>query len=376
MNNSKHPYEILEGISLYDIKTFLKSHGWKKIIHPNNKWVVFQGPRGDSGNPLEIFLPKSEKFEDCWRRIFDAFNFLSNFYEINPAKLSDTLKGLNKDNFIVRIIETENNAFSIPLELAQREVNGMRDLIVYSACSEKNALPHYDQPLSIGRKMSEKIRFGHTFKGSFGFTVEVPIIGEFKQQDIWDVPIERKILERIVRGFLFTEQAVSESDPEIIVRNYRHGFNSRMCEAIVEIGEVISSPVEVSVSWASNLIPSEDVSDFKPKVLGENEISFLKYAADKLKEVSPQKTLITGRVVNLHSNDPISEDGKRTIVLKYLHEDFGTIDVKIELGIEQYRAAIDAHKSREMIEINGLLERKGSVWYLHAASDLKTLKSI
>ncbi len=376
MKNGKHPYEILEGISLYDIKTFLKSRNWKQILHPNKKWQVFQGPISDTGRPIEIFLPKSEKFEDSWRRIFDTFNFLSNFYEILPENLSDTLKGLNKDNFIVRIVETENNAFSIPLELAKHEVNGMRNLIVYSACSEKNALPHFDQPLSIGRKMSEKIRFGQTFKGSFGFLLELPVIGEFKQEDLWDAPMERRIIERIIRGFLYTEEAVAKNDPEIIVNNYRHGFNSKMCEAIVEIGEVVDSPVEISVSWATNLPPSDDVSDFKPKVLCEDEISLLKYAADKLKEVSPQQVSITGKVVNLHSNDPISEANKRTIVLKYLHETFGTIDVSIELGIEQYITAINAHKSREMIEIKGFLERKGSVWHLNAATDLNTVKSI
>ncbi len=145
---------------------------------------------------------------------------------------------------------------------------------------------------------------------------------------------------------------------------------------MAEIATQTETPVELSVQWASNLSPSQDVSSFQAKLFGDDKISYLKYAAEKLKEVSPEKTLIAGKVVNLHSNDPTSEDGKRTVILKYYHADYGSIDVKIELGISQYLQAIEAHKSRALLQIQGLLQRKGTVWQLEAVSDLKILKNI
>jgi hypothetical protein len=376
MSNIESPYELIKGILLYDLKSFLRSKGWREAPHPNRKLSVFHGPKNDSGVPLELLLPSSENFEDLPKRIYDVFSLLSNLYEVEPSKLSDILKCLNRDKFFVRISPNDNFPFSIPLELAKKEVNGIRNLFVYSACSERNALPHHEHPLAAGYQMAEKIRFGHTFHGSFGFSVESPVVEEFKQQDMFSPPIERRIMERIVRGIQYTNEAVNKKDPEILVTNYRYGFNSRMCEAIVEMGEVLETPVELSVQWASNLPASQDVLDFKSKSFGDDEISYLKYAAEKLKEVSPEKTIITGMVVNLHSNDPISEDGKRTIILKHYHEDYGSIDVKIELGISQYLQAIEAHKSRALLEVQGLLERKGTVWQLEAVSDLKILKSI
>jgi len=345
-----------------------------EVSHPNRKLSVFRGPMCDSGRPLEVFLPRSDKFEDLPERIYDVFSLLSNLYEVDPANLSSTLKGLNIDKFFVRINPDDNSRHSIPLEFAKREVDGLRNLFVYSACSEKNAVPHHEYPLSIGIMMAKKIQFGHTFQGSFGFTVESPVVEEFKQETMFTPPIERRVMERIVRGLQKTNEAVLEKNPDILVSDYHRGFNSRMCEAIVEMGELIEAPVELSVQWASNLAPTEDVSNFKPQILGDEAISYLKYTADKLKEVSPKKSTLLGKVVNLHSNDPTSEDGKRTIILKHYHEDYGYINVKIELGIKQYLQAIEAHKSREFLEIQGILQRKGTVWQLESVSSVKIIK--
>lgn len=373
MSNNQIPDDLTRGISLFDIKSFLRSNGWHEITHPNRKLSVFHGPETDSGVPLELLLPSSNNFEDLTKRIYDSFLLISNLYEIDPSNLASILKGLNTDKFFVKLSPNDNFQYSIPLELAKKEVNGIRNLFLYAACSEKNALPHHEHPSSIGYQMADKIRFGHTFHGSFGFSVESPVVEELKQQNLFSPPIERRVIERIVRGIQSTDKAVHMKDPEILVTNFRYGFNSRMCEAIVEMGEMMETPVELSVRWASNLPPTEDVMDFKSKLIGEEEISYLKYAADKLKEVSPERTLIIGRVINLHSNDPIKEDGKRTIILKHSHEDYGNIDVRIELGISQYLQAIEAHKSRALLEIQGLLERKGSVWQLDAVSEVKLL---
>ncbi|MEN8134004.1 MAG: hypothetical protein ABFS18_00520 [Thermodesulfobacteriota bacterium] len=374
MTEIKSPFELIRGISLFDLKSFLKSKDWKEIVHRNRKLSVFHGPKNDAGVPLELFLPRSDNFEDFDKRMYDVFLLISNLYEIEPSILAGLLKCFNRDNFFIKISPNDKSLSSIPLELAKKEVNGIRNLFVYSACSEKNALPHHNYPSTVGYQMAEKIRFGHTFQGSFGFSIETPVIEEFKQQGLFSPPIERKVIERIVRGIKNTTEAVSKKDPEILVANFSSGFNSRMCEAIVEMGEALEIPVELSVQWATNLPPTEDVSDFKSKTFGDEEISYLKYAAEKLKEVSPEKTLIIGKVVNLHSNDPTSEDGKRTIILKHYHEEYGNIDVRIELGISQYLQAIEAHKSRELLEVQGFLERKGSVWLLEAVSDLKVLK--
>ena len=189
MNITQSPFELVRGISLYDLKSFLRKKGWQEISTPNRNLSVFRGPIGDSGSPLEVFLPRSENFEDFTNRIYYVFSLLSNLYEIEPANFSSILKGLNLDKFFIRITPNDNAPFSIPLELAKKEVNGLRNLFVYGACSEKNALPHHEYPSAIGNQMGEKIRFGHTFQGSFGFSVESPVVEEFKQQGMFSPPI-------------------------------------------------------------------------------------------------------------------------------------------------------------------------------------------
>ena len=369
-------YESVQGVSLFDLKSFLKSKGWKEAFHTNKKLTVFHGPRSDSGVPLEIFLPSTDTYSDLRHRMHDAFMLLSNLYELEPSRLHDLLSCLNHDKFLVRVAPNDHSLNSIPLELAKKEVTGLRNLFLYSACSEQQAIPHHEQPLPLGYKITKKCRFGHTFHGSFGFSVESPIMEESKQLDLFSPPLERRVVERIVRGILNINKAIHEDNPDIIVDNFKTGLNSRMCEALIDMKEELETPVELSVRWASVLPPSNDTSDFKPSLIGDNEISYLKYAAEKLKEVSPERTIIIGMVVNLHSNDPISTDGKRSIILKYQHEGYGSIDVKIELGVDQYRQAIEAHKSKALLEVKGLLERKGTVWQLVAAIDLNIINDI
>lgn len=368
-NSSK---DIIKGITLFDIKSYLKSRGWIESDHRNTKLSVLQGPKNDFGKPVELLLPRYDTFLDVSARIRDAFRLISNLYEIGPVKLAEKLKGLNRDMFFVRLTARDQILDSIPLNLAKKEVNGIRNLFVYSACSEKKPLPHYETPLDIGQDVVKKIRFGHTFQGSFGFAVETPVIAEFKQQDLFDQPLERRVVERVVRGLQHMRVAKEKNDPDIMVSSYEKGFNSKMCDAIIEMGESLETPVEFSVQWATNLPPAIDVVDFEPYLLDENSISYLKYASERLKEIPPTDITIVGKVTTLQSNDPADEQGKRIVIIKYRHEDYGLINVKINLGVNQYLNAIEAHKSRATIEITGKLKRKGNVWSLVAISSFTT----
>ncbi|CAK8717978.1 MAG: hypothetical protein CDV28_11150 [Candidatus Electronema aureum] len=365
--------DIAREISLYDIRSYMKLKGWKESSLPNNKLILLKGPENDSGVPLKIFLPVSLDFDDSLKRIYDVFLFLSSFYSIEPDELFRAINGLNRDKLLIAINQKDNFPASIPLKIAGKEIFGISNLFIYSACSEKSNLPHYARALPVGDNIVEKIRFGHTFRGSFGFSIESPVYGnlEFEQKDMFQAPIERRVIERIIRGVCFMSDAILNKNHDIIIKNYRTGFNSRMCEAIVEMGERLESPFKLSVQWATSLMPSQDIQNFSSVSVGENEISYLKYAAEKLKEISPEQAIICGIVVNLHSDNPTRDDGKRVITIRYKHGEYGNINVKIELGVNQYLLAIEAHKYGKNIEAIGLLERKGSTWSLEAVSDVK-----
>lgn len=121
------------------------------------------------------------------------------------------------------------------LESAFYIIQGLRHLIMYSACMEKDPRRYFEQPLSVGRQQVQRCLFGHTFHGSFGYTIESPITAPsqlhypYGKSSQVQIPIERKVVERITRGFLNVQKAARRQNPEEISHNYEFGLNANMC---------------------------------------------------------------------------------------------------------------------------------------------------
>ena len=368
MVNKAQINSATHGVKLYDLKCFLRSKGWEKIQHPNRKYHAFR-----YNSQINILLPAFDKYIDTNRKIADAISVLSTIYNINTTELINQLSNINVDKVFLRLIQSDTN--SIPIETARKDIQELRNLFVYSASSEQKALPHFEQPLSEGHRISQNCMFGHTFKGSFGFSIETPVIVERMQTNLFEPPFERKVIERIVRGLIVTEDAVNANNPDILISRYKDCFNSKMCDAIVGIGEASEVPIEFSIGWATSLSPSNDLKNYSSKIMDEREFELLKQVSVKLKEIEPKDRYLTGFVTQLHcASNPNSDERKRTIILKFSHEEHGMIEVKIILDKNSYIDAIDAHKSGKMIVVRGELGRKGNTWFLNSPSDLKKLK--
>ena len=79
------------------------------------------------------------------------------------------------------------------------------------------------------KNMLDHFKFGHTFRGSFGYRIESRFKGDshtqlnmFVDQDDPEpiVPDERKVLQRIYRGLTATSEAVTKDDMTIISDGY------------------------------------------------------------------------------------------------------------------------------------------------------------
>jgi len=232
---------------------------------------------------------------------------------------------------------------------------------------------HFDQPDSSLDAVMDKFYFAHTFQGSFGLSIEVPIVVEKSQIGLFEAPIERKVTERIVRGLSFAERAVKEDNIDIIVNNYETGFNSRMCEALVGLGEESNSSIEIGINWALSFSPSEDVASAKKYIINDRFTEAFREAAVKLREVEPVDSVILGTIINLHCTDLSNDTRHRTIIIKHIHEEYGRIEVRVNLNTSMYLQALEAHKVNKKVEVKGKLERSGSVWSVPSVSEFNVL---
>ncbi len=361
MNISYRQNSILQSISIQNITSYLNQKGWISDTGQTlEKLYVFKGPIADSGEVIELRVPKSSAYVDFYDRIADAVNLLSIVEGVSPEQIILDIKSCYLDTINIRVLETGSFSDSLAIEDAYKNITGLRNLIIYAASSENTPSKHFDHPNSAGQRHSRHCRFGHTYRGSFGFTVESPLMqNQNENHDILTAPFERRVVERVAKGLEITNRASRDSNPDLLVESYESAFNSRMCEALLQFS---NTSVEMSIDWFDGISLSEEIEREKKYVLDRDDFEVLQYAANKLKEVEPVEKTIVGNIINLHCvKNPDEGQNNRSIVVKFT-EDNKSIDVKATLNSTNYVDACLAHAEGKIISISGHLQRTGSQW--------------
>lgn len=362
--------ENIDRVKLFDLKNYLYRKGWKQYAANGEKWQVFK-LEVDSGQSLELILPASESFIDSKERIQQSIEALS---QIEDKPISEVLSGLvfeNADSVKVRL-QVPDSVSSLPIDDAFRHIKAIKNLFLYSGCSEIRSIPHFEQPLSAAQEYLGNFEFCHTFRGSFGFEISSTIIKEQEDRDLFELPVNRRIVERIARGLVALDRAVLCDDPEIIISSYGSALNARMCDALAQIGLGGELKFGIGIDWASILKPSEDVAFFRGLTVGEAQISILSYASEKMKIIEPTAQQISGRVVNLHCiADPSEGSARRVVAIKVDHAEYGPIEVRLALGSDSYLSAIKAHSEGKELIAFGQLQRRGNTWSLDAITSVQ-----
>lgn len=362
--NSKQLNRCL-GLSLEDIQRYLLEHKWRPKAYPNKKISLFVSPHDNEGNQLEIYLPKSRHYDGYEVRVSDALRILSLYRDVDLDTVIDDISLTDYDIFQMRIMDV-GSVGVISLSVAVNDVNALKKLFMYSACGEENSLPYFDKPLAVGFHHADVCQFGHTFEGSFGFTINSPIpVPGVTQMALVDQkiepPFERRVLERIARSLSLIALSAAQKTPEILVEQFDIALNAKMCEAILDMSQARHA-IGFHVSWSHKIAVSEDIVD-NDWLLETDSFEVLQYAADELQKIEPSKTTIVGNIVTLHStNNPMSsEDFYRKAIVKYDY-DGRTLNVKLDLDRQGYMIAYEAHGKGLPIRVTGTLFGKGNTW--------------
>jgi hypothetical protein len=182
----------------------------------------------------------------------------------------------------------------------------LRDLLAYAACVEDNPRPYFLKATAIGRKYAESCVFGHTFPGSFGFTIESPTgYGPFAtRQEGAPQPFARRVVSRILRGIVILREAVLSGETEMLVDRYETGLNANLCELLEEtLKQTEETEIEYSVTWSPEWAVAADLRDIRGVRLEPRAVSFLGAAARQMRRLEESTTrTIEDKVVALQSD--------------------------------------------------------------------------
>ena len=369
-------------LSLESITAYLLQAGWKLEHYPGDRLIVFRYRHSDDKNePIHLVLPASMDSDDWELRLLEALELLT-FIEQRPLEaIINEIQGVRKTDEIrdiikMRILNDFTRVDSISLDLAHNIVNGLRDLVATAAATAKDARPHYGRLPNIGTRYAKRFRFGHTFPGSFGFTIQSPPLtlpeGTFLEVSDQIAPFDRHVTERIIRGLHTLDQATTKNDLELLVESYDVGLNSNMGQALLAMaGEKRQIKMEYSVRWAPVYSPPEDIQDIGRIELEERNYWFIEDAIDIWEKVEPREVTLYGSIEILRSSS--RETYQRRVRVHAKLPDEGDINVRVSLSEDDYRHACNAHRDQRTISVKGTLDRVSRSWILRNPHDFRVL---
>ncbi len=332
----------------YNRLHYIRKAGWTKLEHPNPSLLVYQYERNDDyNNQIKLVLPNGNDYRDAVAKIHSVAKLIAALEQVSVSDIVQKIKNRSLDIFPQRIYSSARLT-SLPLELAPLVISRLRDLVYYAACAEEDNQPYFAKGRKIGKEYTHKCRFGHTFQGSFGLTIEMPLPPSTLTllPDIEASPLERRVMERIVRGLQFAVKGVRESDIGIMTSNYEQGFNANLCEVMKELTEDLDDfNLEYSMLWSPEFNASADVSSFSNIIIEPSVFRpYFEAAAKSLRAVTEShETKIIGKIIQLKAesidtdDDSSDSDGRQAIIAW----DIGNnrkVNIKVSLSPENYRA--------------------------------------
>ncbi|MBU0768996.1 MAG: hypothetical protein KJ687_07890 [Proteobacteria bacterium] len=367
------------------VSSFLQRKGWHKVEYANKNLMVFVGDVPEYGKDLSVVIPAQKDFADYPVRLRECVNLLSQYYDQPADILIHRIAHWDRDIFKIRVESPVGKEALLPLDFAANVISKYRNFIAFAAATENDPRRFFAKLTGAGTEFVDKCRFGHTFVGSFGLTIECPL-NLVPELPIPGLPVprpfSRAVTERIALGYVTLSTAVRDENPEVLIQSYRTGFSGNMCEILTDIYESLDGrTLSHGMIWAPELPPPADLSSAEtPMTIDHKSYDFLKIASTALQTVEEpdEDKLIIGIITRLRSEKPPInieefEFAARTIVVSWEMEKQQPLNVHIALPLNLYKQACDAHKDGRKIEVVGKPKKSGKFWELTDYHDFKII---
>ena len=246
-------------------------------------------------------------------------------------------------------------------------MNGSRDMVLAAACSLREYRPVYRAGANKeANDYLRRVHLGQTEHGSFVVTLLSPPIPPPLQEalipdlDIVDDPFERQVTRRLAQALSAVRNASSEAaggDASAFNDAVSQGASANLCDALAQMIEPFGS-LDVSTTWAR----TRPLGDSRHLVrFSREDALILREAARAYRNREPRLDFpLFGSVQRLKRDDS-ETDGTVTLRASI---DGRTQSVTAVLSESDYNRAIEAHRERAPIKMEGDLDRFGQRWRL------------
>lgn len=358
-------------ITAASVENYLLLNGWVRDTSFKNKNVMVFKSCDSNQN---IALPASEKFDDFFRVLEGILDTLSCLEHKTTDKIIKEILSYNYDKLEFRIISPFSEDGKLPLNYASNCIEGLKDLILYSACAEQNAQPVCSRATNNAKNYLENFKLGQTEVGSFIINIDTQVIDNNYEQIVMEdylhqTLFEHKVVKRISTALSQINEVVNQKNTfsDLVESAYKTGITANMCEALLKLKPSNGDfKIDTKIRYATAITKKADSCE--QIVIKSDHF----WAIDEISKRYRDKVLykdvqIRGVVVSL-----TNRDSERQIRISTQYDGKYRI-IHMELADDDYKLACDAHKEEREVEITGELDMSSRSWILTKIQNFKVI---
>lgn len=367
----------LNGITAASIERYLLLKGWIRDYNFKNKnLMVFNYPSLEK----KLAISASEQFDDFFVNLDSTLQTISILEQRSIDDIVKEVLAVYFDRMEFRIVSSMSQDGKLPLDYAAECIEGLKELILYSACAEQKVQPICFRATNFAKDYLENFKLAQTDVGSFVINIDIQVVDEHTEQIAptpdWPTPLpfEHKVVERIYTAMKQVHSAVEQKErlSDVATIAYKTGITANMCDALMKMKPVDgNTQIDATIRYASAL--TQRIGEANRIVIDDHHF----YVIDELAKIYRDKVLcedvvLSGMVKTLSTREMVGATEKTIRLWTRFDGQYRTISM--ELSDEDYRIACDAHKDELEVEVTGELDMSNRLWELSKIEHFKIVQ--
>jgi len=370
-------FESLAGrINHLETAKYLRDLGWAEVPTKANHVNIFQ--LENQALSFQVNLPASRDLRDYGSAMFRTAETIA--LSANKSVEHVILELLNplSDILRIRIQEPSAETGSLFVEDAIRLYENAKKLLMFAAMDVERPQPfHAGRPNANISEFIGMCRFGQTEIGSYIVSVVCPFayfdnspsrqLSYFSDAEVCADTLTRKTMNKLISSVHTVKKAVHQGNLESITEN---SISANFLDALSKINIYrTDSTLDLTVKYA----PTININTLSDTSVSINHDYYrpIDSVVQKIKHTHENQEKAFIGLIKASDADPnVSLRKQGTIRLVYLNNEgkSSTSTATVNLAINDYNAALDAHSAGKYVKVVGILSgQKGnrSIEYSH-----------
>jgi len=352
------------------LQYLLTADQWEESDSKYKNLSIFT--RRDELGEVRVKVPRQNSNPQLYSiAMADAIRAVAQFKDQDPMGLATALVREVMDLHRLHLPTSLTSTTSASLSLIASSTSTFSKLLHESMLEEAD-----DAPKVSAEKFRNECAFGHTFKGCFGISIEVPTnrpLHLFKANPP-SLTAERRANNRIAKGLNALSEAAKDGSRQLFKDSMEDGLTPSMCRTLLELAPAIKTgEFEYEPIW-SPFLPQP--INYRRVHFDKLSLGYLEHEASPIAAEPPEIPVrFVGAVEKMQASiqhlRTASEESKVfTFGVRGTSEETGPAMLSFAVDRSTYQRALDAHGKKINVQVSCTVKKRTRGWYVMELTSL------